>query len=63
MFSVQIRRNLKVYVDDMVIKTLEERDHVKDLEETFELIRKIDMRLNPDKFILGVQAGKFMGSC
>lgn len=50
-FSSQIGRNLEVYVDGMVIKTSEARDHVKELEETFESIRKFDMKLNPDKCI------------
>lgn len=32
-FASNIGRNLEVYVDDMVIKTPEERGHVEDLEE------------------------------
>lgn len=46
--SLHIGRNLEVYVEDMGIKTHEEMDYVKDLEETFESVRKFDMRLNPD---------------
>ena len=45
----------------MLVKTQEEVKHVKDLKETFESIRKFDMRLNPNKCTFGVQANKFMG--
>lgn len=47
--------------DDMVVKTLEDRKHVEDLEETFASIRGYDMSLNPEKCTFGVQAGKFLG--
>lgn len=61
MFTSQIRRNLEVYVYDMVIKTPEEKSHVRDIEETLKSIRKFDTRLNPDKCTSIVQAGKFLG--
>ena len=35
-FSSHIGRNLKVYADDMLVKTQEEVSHVKDLKETIE---------------------------
>lgn len=60
-FTSQIRRNLEVYVDDMVIKTLENRKYIKYLEETFASIRSYNMRLNLDKCTFMVQAGKFLG--
>ncbi|GKV29598.1 hypothetical protein SLEP1_g38507 [Rubroshorea leprosula] len=36
-------------------------DHLTDLEETFNNLRKNRMRLNPAKFIFGVESGKFLG--
>lgn len=60
-FSSQIGRNLKVYVDDMLIKTRKKVNHVYDFEETFESIRKFYMRLNRNKFTFRVQANKFLG--
>lgn len=45
----------------MLVETKAEVKHVYDLRETFELIRKFDMRLNPEKCTFGVQAGKFLG--
>ncbi|GAV67414.1 Pkinase domain-containing protein/S_locus_glycop domain-containing protein/B_lectin domain-containing protein/Pkinase_Tyr domain-containing protein/PAN_2 domain-containing protein/DUF3403 domain-containing protein [Cephalotus follicularis] len=35
--------------------------HVKDLEETFEVLRRYNMKLNPSKCTFGVTSGKFLG--
>jgi hypothetical protein len=35
MFHNQIRRNVEVYVDDMLTKSKENEDHLTDLKETF----------------------------
>lgn len=35
-------------MDDILAKTQEDVKHVDDLRETFESIRKFDMRLNPE---------------
>ena len=40
MFSKQIRRNVEVYVDDMLVKSKEEEDHLVDLKETFNTLRQ-----------------------
>ena len=40
MFHDQIGRNVEVYVDDMLVKSKEEDDHLDDLRETFETLRK-----------------------
>ena len=34
MFIHQIRRNVQVYVDDMLVKSLRENDHLNNLRET-----------------------------
>ncbi|KAL0454877.1 UNVERIFIED_CONTAM: hypothetical protein Slati_0826900 [Sesamum latifolium] len=39
-FYPQIGRNVEVYVDDMLVKSKKAPDHVKDLEETFSVLRK-----------------------
>ncbi|GJZ66140.1 hypothetical protein Tco_0622836 [Tanacetum coccineum] len=48
-----LRRNLKAYLDDMVIKSISEEDMLKDIQETFDRFRSIDMKLNP-KSVLSV---------
>ncbi|GKV30490.1 hypothetical protein SLEP1_g39295 [Rubroshorea leprosula] len=60
-FRAQIGRNLEVYVDDIVVKSLKADDHLTDLEETFNNLRQNRMRLNPAKCIFGVASGKFLG--
>ena len=61
MFANQIRRNVQVYVDDMLVKSRREEDHLKDLEETFDILRSYNMKLNPSKCAFGVTARKFLG--
>ncbi|KAL0428065.1 UNVERIFIED_CONTAM: hypothetical protein Slati_2981300 [Sesamum latifolium] len=60
-FRPQIGRNVEVYVDDMLIKSKKAADHVKDLEETFSVLRKYKLKLNPAKCAFGVQGGRFLG--
>ena len=38
---------IEVYVDDMITKSKSPNEHVMHLEETFELLRKYKMKLNP----------------
>uniref|UniRef100_A0A2N9GPG2 Uncharacterized protein n=1 Tax=Fagus sylvatica TaxID=28930 RepID=A0A2N9GPG2_FAGSY len=61
MFHHQIGRNMEVYVDDMLVKTKDERKHLEDLKETFETLRRYRMKLNPSKCVFGVSSGKFLG--
>ena len=39
MFRPQIGRNVEVYVDDMLMKSLDEGKHLDDLQETFDTLR------------------------
>ncbi|KAL0412165.1 UNVERIFIED_CONTAM: hypothetical protein Slati_3806200 [Sesamum latifolium] len=54
-FHPQIGRNVEVYVDDMLVKSKKAADHVKDLEETFSVLRKYKLKLNPAKCAFGVR--------
>ncbi|CAA0829022.1 Unknown protein, partial [Striga hermonthica] len=60
-FKEQLGRNMEVYVDDMLVKSNEELDHVRDLKETFLTLRWYGMKLNPTKCSFGVRSGKFLG--
>nr|KYP59089.1 Retrovirus-related Pol polyprotein from transposon 17.6 [Cajanus cajan] len=60
-FHQQIRRNMEVYVDDMVVKTTSADDHATNLAEVFRQIKRHNMRLNPEKCIFSVQGDKFLG--
>ncbi|GKV14784.1 hypothetical protein SLEP1_g25604 [Rubroshorea leprosula] len=49
-FRAQIGKNLEVYVDDIVGKSRKTEDHLADLDETFNNLKKNRMRLNPAKY-------------
>nr|GEZ78096.1 reverse transcriptase domain-containing protein [Tanacetum cinerariifolium] len=46
-FDKQIDRNLKIHVEDLVIKSHTETDLLRDIKETFRTLRKNNMKLNP----------------
>ena len=46
MFTHQIGRNVQVYIDDMLVKSLHENDHLDDLQEIFDTLRSYNMKLN-----------------
>ncbi|GJW76133.1 reverse transcriptase domain-containing protein [Tanacetum coccineum] len=60
-FNNQISRNLEVYVDDMVIKSDSKEDMLVDIQETFDKLRAINMKLNPRKCSFGIVEGPFLG--
>ena len=48
-------------MDDIVVKTKDKATLVQDLEETFANLRKINLKLNPEKCVFGVLFGKLLG--
>ncbi|KAK0597939.1 hypothetical protein LWI29_030052 [Acer saccharum] len=61
MFARQIGRNMEVYVDDMLTKSITADRHTDDLRETFNVLVKYGMKLNPVKCVFGVPSGRFLG--
>ncbi|GKA09087.1 reverse transcriptase domain-containing protein [Tanacetum coccineum] len=60
-FQAELGRNLEAYVDDMVINSKTEPEMIIDIEETFDNLWKINMKLNLKKCSFGVEEGKFLG--
>jgi len=60
MFQDQIGRNVEVYVNDMLVKSIQATDQVAKLRKTFSTLRQYKMKLNPTKYALGVSSGKFL---
>nr|GEV97238.1 reverse transcriptase domain-containing protein [Tanacetum cinerariifolium] len=60
-FDRQIGRNLEIYVDDLVIKSHTETKLLRDIEETFRTLQKINMKLNLKKCTFGAAEGMFLG--
>nr|GEY59943.1 hypothetical protein [Tanacetum cinerariifolium] len=46
-FDSQISQNIKVYVDELVVKSHTKAEILRDIDETFRTMRKINMKLNP----------------
>ena len=61
MFRDKIGRTIEVYIDDMMVKSKREAQHIEDLKRMFEVLRQHKLRLNKDKCAFGVGAGKFLG--
>jgi hypothetical protein len=54
----QIGKNVKAYIDDIVVKLEKHGDLLDDLKETFNNLRKSKMMLNHKKCVFGVSLGK-----
>nr|GEW00146.1 reverse transcriptase domain-containing protein [Tanacetum cinerariifolium] len=59
-FESQIGQNIKVYVDDLVIKSHTEDEMMRDIEETFRTLCNVNMKLNPKKCSFGLAEGIFL---
>jgi hypothetical protein len=57
----QIQRNILAYVDDIVVKSVQRKDHISDLAETFVNMRTTNLKLNPEKCVFGIHKGKVLG--
>nr|GEU86913.1 hypothetical protein [Tanacetum cinerariifolium] len=60
-FQCQIGRNLEAYMDDMVIKSKDEKMLLANIAETFDYLNRINMKLNPKKCSFRVGGKKFLG--
>jgi hypothetical protein len=56
-----IRDRVEVYVDDIVVKTKRGSTLVEDLTLVFDKLRATRTKLNSDKCVFGVSAGKLLG--
>jgi hypothetical protein len=57
----QIGKNVKAYIDDIVVKSEKRGDLLDDLKGTFDNLRKSKMMLNPKKCVFGVSSGNLLG--
>ncbi|KAL0730557.1 hypothetical protein Bca4012_026650 [Brassica carinata] len=61
MFAEQLGKTMEVYIDDMLVKSLDEHDHIAHLEECFARLNQHNMKLNPAKCRFAVASGEFLG--
>lgn len=59
-FEHQVGRNMEIYVNDMIVKTRTTKGQVLNFEVIFSIIRRYDIRLNPNKCVFGVILGNFL---
>nr|GEV43915.1 reverse transcriptase domain-containing protein [Tanacetum cinerariifolium] len=60
-FKSQLGRNIEVYVDDLIVKSYTEAEMMRDIEETFCTLRKVNIKLNPKKCSFGLAEVVFLG--
>lgn len=61
LFHDMMHREIEVYVDDMIAKSLDAESHIVNLRKFFERLRKYRLRLNPAKCVFGATSWKLLG--
>jgi hypothetical protein len=56
-----IGKIVKIYIDDVVVKSKGYKECLQDLRATLECTRKYGLKMNPNKCAFGVSAGQFLG--
>jgi len=60
-FHDMMHKEIEVYVEDMIVKSGTEEEHVEYLLKMFQRLRKYKLRLNPNKCTFSVRSGKLLG--
>ncbi|GKV12837.1 hypothetical protein SLEP1_g23931 [Rubroshorea leprosula] len=60
-FHDMIGRFMEIYIDDVVVKSMEDEEHLEHLRKAFERMRQHGLKMNPLKCAFGVIAGNFLG--
>ena len=61
MLEPQLGKNIKIYVDDMVVKSKMVTEHLGDIGDIFDVLRRHKLHLNASKCSFGVGSNKFLG--
>jgi hypothetical protein len=56
-----IGKLVKIYIDDVVVKSTSIGGHLGDLRQVFKRTRRFGLKMNPKKCAFGVSAGQFLG--
>ena len=60
-FHELIGKIMEICIDDVVVKSKGNCEHLADLRKTLERTRKHGLKMNPNKCAFGVSAGQFLG--
>ena len=61
LFHDMMHRDVKVYVDNMIVNSRDRANHLATSHRFFERIKQFRLRLNPKKCTFGVTSGKLLG--
>uniref|UniRef100_A0A2N9F6H4 Reverse transcriptase domain-containing protein n=1 Tax=Fagus sylvatica TaxID=28930 RepID=A0A2N9F6H4_FAGSY len=61
MFAELLGKTVEVYIDDMIIKSTKSSDHVQDLRQVLDILRRHNLKLNTVKCAFRMGSGKFLG--
>lgn len=61
LFHVMIHKEIEVYVDDVIIKSRENSDHLSQLRKFFDHLHRYNLKLNLAKYTFGVPVSKLLG--
>ena len=56
-----IHKEIEVYVNDMMVKSLTREGHFEALDKFLAWVKKYNLRLNQKKYILEVMSGRLLG--
>jgi hypothetical protein len=59
--SSQIGRNVLTFVDDIIVKSTKQENHIADFQEIFANFKKASLKLNLEKCVFRVKKGNFLG--
>ena len=59
-FEPILGKTMDAYIDNMVFKSKEEPDHIRDLTEVFAILKKHKLRLNVANCVFRVSSRKFL---
>nr|GEW14569.1 hypothetical protein [Tanacetum cinerariifolium] len=54
-------RNVEVYLEEKVVKSISEQDLIHDVKETLYKLQRVSMKLDPSECAFGMKEGKFIG--
>jgi hypothetical protein len=60
-FHELIGKIVEIYIDDVVIKSLDHESHLDDVRKSLECTRKHGLKMNPNKCAFGISVGEFLG--
>ena len=60
-FSEEIGYFIVIYLDDIIVYSKTDEEHLKHLRKVFEKCRRFGLSLNPKKTVFGLQEGKLLG--